>query len=61
LIGFATVTAGGGGAPACCWRSLQLATEVAMANSTANFRAPCITENDATRLMEFMNACSECG
>jgi hypothetical protein len=55
------VTAGGGGAPACCWRSLQLATEVAMANSTANFRAPCITENDATRLMEFMNACSECG
>ena len=46
LTGVATVTAGGGGAPVCCWRSLQLTTKVATANSTASFRRPCITEND---------------
>src|SRR5262245_66608884 len=32
-----------------------------MANSATKFRAPCITENDDARLMEFMNAGSECG
>jgi hypothetical protein len=57
FTGFATVTAGGGG-PACCLRSPQLATKVAIANTKTSLGALRINENDETSCVGFMNSCS---
>src|SRR6185437_13606002 len=56
LIGLATVTAGGGGAPPCGWRSPQLATKVASTSGIANFPTRSINENDELCRVGFMNS-----
>src|SRR5215510_12242756 len=58
-MGLATVTAGGGGPPACCFCSPQLATKVATASRAAILRAPNIKESDETGPSEFMDSCTE--
>src|ERR1035438_5494449 len=57
LIGLATVTAGGDGAPACFWLSPQLVIKTANAHSKTTRLPPRINENDGIARAKFMNTC----
>src|SRR3974390_747057 len=57
LTGFVTVTAGGGGAPPCCWLCPQLATKMANAPATARSRPRRVNAIDENLDVTFMDPC----
>src|SRR3974390_2002789 len=57
LTGFVTVTAGGGGAPPCCWLCPQLATKMANAPATARSKPRRVNAIDENLDVTFMDPC----
>src|SRR3974390_2224474 len=57
LTGSVTVTAGGGGAPPCCWLCPQLATKMANAPATARSRPRRVNAIDENLDVTFMDPC----